>query len=95
MGTATWIGIVVGFLLVAATMIKVLGSKKKGGEAIGWLDVALAFAQGIDDAKKVLPADAKKQLGETLKKTAEEAGKHGDVEEFLKRFGFNRPPDPS
>ncbi len=88
-----WIllGVIVVALVIAATMIKTLGGKKQAGETVGWLDVALAFAQGIDDAKDLLPADAKKKMTGALADAATAAGKHGDVKAFLTRFGFNQP----
>jgi len=85
---------VIALLTATATMIRVLGGKKKSGEAIGWLDVALAFAQGIDDAKGTLPPEASKLMTGALKKAADEAGKHGDVTDFLTKFGFNQPKKP-
>jgi hypothetical protein len=75
-------------------MIKILAPKKQAGEAIGWLDVALAFAQGIDDAKDAVPAAAKKPMMDAIATAAKKAGSVGDVDSFLKRFSFNKPTPP-
>lgn len=86
------ISVTLAVLILIATMIRALGARKKAGEAIGWLDIALAFAQGIDDAKEHLDPDAKATMGSALRNAAEQAGKHDDVKAFLARFGFNQKP---
>lgn len=91
-------GVIVGIVVVAviaAAMIKVLGAKKKAGEAIGWLDVALAFAQGIDDAKELVPAEAKEKMMGAIKGAAVSSGKQGEIDAFLRQFGFNKPKSNS
>lgn len=93
MPTWLWITLaaIVAIAIVASRIIKVVAAKKQAGESVGWLDIALAFAQGIDDAGEALPPDMKKVMTGKLKDAAEAAGKHADVEAFLKKFGFNKP----
>ena len=90
-----WVWLILGLLfilaVIAVPILRGVATKKDAGESIGWLDVALLFAQGIDDAKDVLPPEAKSKLTGALKQVAEDAGKHADVETFLNRFGFNQP----
>jgi hypothetical protein len=85
------LGVVFIAAVVAVPVVRSIAAKKKAGESVGWLDVALSLAQGIDDAKEQLDPEAKAKMGAALKNAAEKAGKHGDVEAFLKRFDFNKP----
>ena len=93
----TWLwvtlAVVAALVAVATPILKLLKSKKDAGEAVGWLDVALAFAQGVDDAKAQLDPESKAKMTGALKSAAEKAGKHDDVTAFLTRFGFNKPTD--
>jgi len=89
-----WVWITFGVLgllaLIATPVLQLLKAKRAAKEGVGWLDVALAMAQGIDDAKRSLDTQGKATMGAALKGAAEKAGKHEDVDAFLKRFGFNK-----
>lgn len=86
-------GVVFILAVVAVPVIRTVAAKKKANEAVGWLDVALAFAAGVDDAKKELDPESKAKMTGALKAAAEKAGKHDDVSAFLTRFGFNKPTE--
>lgn len=92
--STVWIilGVLLALGVIAVPVIRGIAAKKKAGDVVGWLDVALMFAQGIDDAKALLSPEAKAQLGGALKDAAEKVGKHDDVTAFLNRFGFNKKP---
>lgn len=85
------LGILFILAVIAVPVIRGIAAKKQAGETVGWLDVALSLAQGIDDAKAQLDPDAKAKMTGALKSAAEKAGKHADVEAFLRRFNFNKP----
>ena len=90
----TWltitIAIVVAVAVTAATMIKILGKKKQGGEKIGWLDVLMAWAEGVDDAKDAVGPEAKKKMMAAIRGATEKAGVANTADAFLKKFGFNQ-----
>lgn len=89
-----WVWITFGVLgllaLIATPLLRLLEARREAKESTGWLDIALAIAQGIDDAKKELDPSSKAKMGAALKDAAQKAGKHEDVEAFLHRFGFNK-----
>ncbi len=95
----TWVWVVllaiIAVAVVASAMINGLAAKHQAGEKIGWFDIALVFAQGVDDAKEVLSPEARKQLGDAMRGAAEKANKHKDAVAFLNRFGFNKPKPPT
>lgn len=90
---AVWLVLGILFILavIAVPVVRSIATKKQAGQAVGWLDVALALAQGIDDAKEQLDPESKSKMTGALKSAAEKAGKHDDVEAFLTRFNFNKP----
>lgn len=74
--------------IVAAIITPVLRGLKDGKKSA--LDIALAIAEGIEDAKPLLPGDNRKVMTGALKNAAERKNVHDDVVAFLSEHKLNQ-----
>lgn len=88
----TTLGIVSGIAtilsIVLAILLPILKSLKAGKKEA--VDIAIAIAEGVDDAKKLLPATEAKVMSGALKNAAEKKNVHDTVVKFLSDNKLNQ-----
>jgi len=88
----TTLGIVSGIAtilsIVLAILVPILQSLKAGKKEA--VDIAIAIAEGVDDAKKMLPPTEAKVMSGALKNAAERKNSHDAVVKFLGEHKLNQ-----
>jgi hypothetical protein len=88
----TTLGIVSGIAtilsIVLAVLVPLLKSLKAGKKEA--VDIALAIAEGVDDAKRLLPPHEAKVMTGVLKNAAEKKNVHDTVVKFLGEHKLNQ-----